>query len=146
MISRTAKSCGPGAPGLALSRESDLSTTVTTKPGHRSIECTHLLLRWRAKTDSLLASAVGGGDAGGDWTGAIWRSPPGKRGVSLHEALVRRPCSCIRRLAGNRAREVQFTRFLRNKKVGVAEMASHAAARTADRVAGREVIVVQDTS
>src|SRR5262245_57192564 len=32
---RTAKSCGPDAPGLALSRESDLSTTVTTKPGHR---------------------------------------------------------------------------------------------------------------
>ena len=64
----------------------------------------------------------------------------------MHEALVRGPCSCIRRLAGNRAREVQFTRFLRNKRVGVAEMASHAAARTADRVAGRDVIVVQDTS
>src|SRR5438067_9022224 len=28
----------------------------------------------------------------------------------------------------------------------VAEMASHAAARTADRVTGREIIVVQDTS
>src|SRR6185437_9777256 len=101
-----------------------------------AIECTHFLLRWRAKTDSVLGSAFGGSDAGGDRTGAIWRSPPGKRGVSLHEALVRGPCSCIRRLAGNRAREVQFTRFLRNKKVGVAEMAGHAAARTADRVAG----------
>src|SRR6202012_3104040 len=67
-------------------------------------------------------------------------------GASLHEALVRRPCSCIRRLAGNRAREVQFTRFLRNERVSVAEMASHAVARTADRVAGREIIVVQDTS
>jgi len=66
--------------------------------------------------------------------------------VSLHEALVRRPGSCIRRLAGSRAREVQFTRFLRNERVSVAEMASHAAARTADRVAGREIIVVQDTS
>jgi Transposase DDE domain len=64
----------------------------------------------------------------------------------LHEALVRRPCSCIRRLAGNRAREVQFTRFLRNKRVSVAEMASHAAACTAARVAGRDIIVVQDTS
>jgi len=64
----------------------------------------------------------------------------------LHEALVRRPGSCIRRLAGSRAREVQFTRFLRNERVSVAEMASHAAARTADRVAGREIIVVQDTS
>jgi hypothetical protein len=64
----------------------------------------------------------------------------------LHEALVRGPGSCIRRLAGSRAREVQFTRFLRNERVSVAEMASHAAARTADRVAGREIIVVQDTS
>src|SRR5205814_758410 len=58
----------------------------------------------------------------------------------------RQPGSCIRRLAGNRAREVQFTRFLRNERVSVAEMASHAAARTADRVTGREIIVVQDTS
>ena len=66
--------------------------------------------------------------------------------MSLHEALVRRPCSCIRRLAGSRAREIQFTRFLRNERVSVAEMASHTAARTADRVAGREIIVVQDTS
>jgi len=64
----------------------------------------------------------------------------------LHAALVRRPCPRIRRLAGNRAREVRFTRFLRNKKVSVAEMASHAASRTAERVAGREIIVVQDTS
>jgi Transposase DDE domain len=64
----------------------------------------------------------------------------------LHEALVRQPCSCIRRLAGSRAREVQFTRFLRNDRVSIAEMASHAAARTAARVAGREIIVVQDTS
>ena len=64
----------------------------------------------------------------------------------MHAALVRQPCPCIRRLAGNRAREVRFTRFLRNKKVSVAEMASHAASRTAERVAGREIIVVQDTS
>jgi Transposase DDE domain len=64
----------------------------------------------------------------------------------LHEALVRRPCCCIRRVAGDRAREVRFTRFLRNAKVSVAEMASHAASRTAERVADREIIVIQDTS
>ena len=52
-----------------------------------------------------------------------------KGGAFLYEALVRRPCSCIRRLAGNRAREVRFTRFLRNDRVSVAEMASHAARR-----------------
>jgi Transposase DDE domain len=41
---------------------------------------------------------------------------------------------------------VRFTRFLRNDRVSVAEMASHAASRTAERVAGRDIIVVQDTS
>ena len=64
----------------------------------------------------------------------------------MHAALVHRPGSCIRRLAGNRSDEVRFTRFLRNDRVSVAEMASHAASRTAARIAGREIIVVQDTS
>lgn len=57
-----------------------------------------------------------------------------------------RPCPCIRRLGGTRAREIQFTRFLRNKAVTAAEMADHAAQRTATRAASRDVIVIQDTS
>lgn len=64
----------------------------------------------------------------------------------MHAALVDRPGSCIGRLAGNRSDEVRFTRFLRNDRVSVAEMASHAASRTAARIAGREIIVVHDTS
>jgi hypothetical protein len=64
----------------------------------------------------------------------------------LHAALVARPCSCIRRLAGTRAREIQFTRLLRNHSVTAAEMASHAAERTAARAAGHDVVVIQDTS
>lgn len=64
----------------------------------------------------------------------------------MHAALVERPGSCIRRLGGTRAREMQFTRFLRNKAVTAAAMAEHAAERTAARVAGRDVVVVQDTS
>jgi hypothetical protein len=64
----------------------------------------------------------------------------------LHAALVARPCSCVRRLAGNRAREIQFTRFLRNPGVTAAEMAAHAGERTATRAAGRDVVVIQDTS
>ena len=64
----------------------------------------------------------------------------------MHAALVHRPGSCLCRLAGKRSDEVRFTRFLRNERVSVAEMASHAASRTAERVAGREIIVVQDTS
>jgi hypothetical protein len=64
----------------------------------------------------------------------------------LHAALVARPCPCIRRLAGTRAREIQFTRFLRNGAVTATEMASHAAQRTAVRARGRDVVVIQDTS
>jgi Transposase DDE domain len=52
----------------------------------------------------------------------------------------------VRRLAGTRAREIQFTRFLRNASVTSGEMAAHAAESTAARVAGRDVIVIQDTS
>src|SRR5713226_351109 len=80
------------------------------------------------------------------WAGAVWRPPPGKRGVALHTALVERPCSCIRRLAGWRAREVRFARFLRNESVTAEEMVCHAVKGTAARVAGRDIVVVQDTS
>lgn len=61
-------------------------------------------------------------------------------------ALVARPGSCIRGLARTRAREIQFTRFLRNRSVTASEMAAYAAERTAVRAAGRDVVVIQDTS
>ena len=79
-----------------------------------------------------------------DWGGlaiAAW-----KRGAALHAALVGRPGSCIRRLGGTRAREMQFTRFLRNRSVTAEEMSRHAGRLTAQRVAGREVVALQDTS
>jgi hypothetical protein len=60
--------------------------------------------------------------------------------------MVAQPCSCIRRLAGTRAREIKFTRFLRNHNVAAAEMATHAAKHTATQAAGRDVVVIQDTS
>lgn len=41
---------------------------------------------------------------------------------------------------------MQFTRFLRNKAVTAKEMVAHAAEGTAAGVAGRDVVVVQDTS
>jgi hypothetical protein len=65
----------------------------------------------------------------------------------LHAALVGRPGSCIRQLAQrSRARELQFTRFLRNDAVTAEEIAAYAAERTAARAWGRDVVVVQDTS
>ena len=69
-----------------------------------------------------------------------------KAGANLHEALVARPSSCIRRLAAIRAREIQFTRFLRNPAVSATEIAAHAGERTAARAAARDVVVIQDTS
>jgi len=41
---------------------------------------------------------------------------------------------------------MQFTRFLRNGAVTAPEMARHAGSLTAHRVAGREVVAIQDTS
>jgi hypothetical protein len=41
---------------------------------------------------------------------------------------------------------MRFTRFLRNGSVTVAEMAAFTAERTAARVAGRDVVVIQDTT
>jgi hypothetical protein len=41
---------------------------------------------------------------------------------------------------------MQFTRFLRNRAVTTEEMICHAVERTAARVAGRDIVVVQDTS
>ena len=41
---------------------------------------------------------------------------------------------------------MQITRFLRNRSVSVEEMSQHAGALTAARVAGREVVAIQDTS
>ena len=67
-------------------------------------------------------------------------------GAQLHAALVARPGSCIRRLGGTRAREMRFTRFLRHKAVTAAAMSHHAAEQTAGRVAGRDVVAIQDTS
>jgi hypothetical protein len=64
----------------------------------------------------------------------------------LHAALVARPGSCIRRLGGTRAREIQFTRWLRNSSVTAGEIAAHAGEGTARRVGGRDVVAIQDTS
>ncbi len=63
----------------------------------------------------------------------------------MHAALVERPCCCIRRLAGGRAQEVRFGRFLRNEAVTAAAMVCHAVMGTAARVAGHDIVVVQDT-
>lgn len=52
----------------------------------------------------------------------------------------------VRRLGGDRAGEIQLTRFLRNEKVTIDEMLTEACQRTAERSAGRDVMVIQDTT
>lgn len=64
----------------------------------------------------------------------------------MHAALVERPGSCIRRLGGSRKREMQFWRLLHNPSVTAAEMSRHAAEGTAARVAGRDIVAIQDTT
>lgn len=52
----------------------------------------------------------------------------------------------MRRLGGDRAGEMRITRFLRNRRVSVAEMVGSAAERTAGRVGGRHILAIQDTT
>lgn len=62
-------------------------------------------------------------------------------------ALVERPGCVVRRLAGgDRARQMQFTRFLHNEAVTIGEMAASAASRTSELAAGRAVLAIQDSS
>jgi len=51
-----------------------------------------------------------------------------------------------RRLGGDRAGEVRFGRFLGNPRVMPQEMIATAAARTEQRVRGRHILVIQDTT
>jgi hypothetical protein len=69
-------------------------------------------------------------------------------GILLHTRLVQH-CAhgiSVRRLGQDRAGEMRLTRFLHNDAVTIEEMADSAAARTATRCAGRDVLVIQDTT
>ena len=66
----------------------------------------------------------------------------------LHDRLVRhgpRGIS-VRRLGGNRAGEVRIGRFLRNVKVTVEKIVEQASSGTASRVAGLDILAIQDTT
>jgi hypothetical protein len=52
----------------------------------------------------------------------------------------------MRGLSDNRAEEVGCTRFFRNERVRVTEIIETAAARTAEAAAGRDVLVIEDSS
>ena len=60
--------------------------------------------------------------------------------------MVREQAVCLRRLAGNRAREVQFGRWLANNNVTPEALIANACARTGVVAAGRHVLAIQDTT
>jgi hypothetical protein len=93
-------------------------------------------------------SLFGAGGRHGALPGAVWRPPPGKRGVFLLARLVESGGRKlrVRRLGGNRSGEVRLTRFLRNEAVSCTEMLAQAAERTAERCVGRHVLAIQDTT
>ena len=66
----------------------------------------------------------------------------------LHDRLVRQGPRglSVRRLGGSRAGEVRIGRFLRHDKVTVEKIVDRAAAGTASRVAGLDVLAIQDTT
>ena len=66
----------------------------------------------------------------------------------LHDRLVRQGPRglSVRRLGGSRAGEVRIGRFLRNDKVTVEKIVDRAAAGAASRVAGLDVLAIQDTT
>lgn len=52
----------------------------------------------------------------------------------------------VRRLGGSRSGELRITRFLRNEHVTGQEMVRTVGARTLERVAGRHILAIQDTT
>jgi hypothetical protein len=61
-------------------------------------------------------------------------------------AMVSHESSCVRKLGGSRAKEMRFGRFLRNRAVTVGEMLAETGRQTGERVDGRHVLVIQDTT
>lgn len=66
----------------------------------------------------------------------------------MHERLVESGGGGVRvrQLGRDRAGEMRITRFLRNPSVSVAEIVETAAGRTCERVSGRHVLAIQDTT
>jgi hypothetical protein len=60
--------------------------------------------------------------------------------------MVSQQTVCLRQLAGNRAREVQFGRWLANHKVTPDALMKPACARTGAAAVGRHVLAIQDTT
>jgi len=67
-------------------------------------------------------------------------------GVRLLDAMQQAPNMCLHALAENRSEAKRFERFLANGAVSADEMLVHAGQVTGQRVAGRHVLAIQDTT
>lgn len=62
------------------------------------------------------------------------------------QRIVAQQTVCLRKLAGTRAKEVHFGRWLANDKVTAKELITRACARTGAAAAGRHILAIQDTT
>ena len=67
-------------------------------------------------------------------------------GGALLGAMRRKRTLCLRRLAKDRNQEVQFSRFLENRRVTTHEMLAVAGQAVGRRAAGRHVLAIMDTT
>lgn len=81
------------------------------------------------------------GDLGGFGDARLRRT-----GARLLAAMHEAPTMCLHALAQTRNEAVQFGRFLDNAAVSAEEMLVHAGRQTGARVAGRQVLAIQDTT
>ena len=69
-----------------------------------------------------------------------------RSGGLLAQRVADRQTVCLRNLAGDRAEQIKFRRFLGSEAVTVEEMVSHRAMFVAAAANGRHVLAIQDTS
>jgi len=67
-------------------------------------------------------------------------------GARLLAAMQEAPTMCVHALAATRSEAIQFGRFLDNASVSAEEMLVHAGRLTGQRVSGRHVLAIQDTT
>ena len=122
---------------------------IMTGRGHywMHTSCVSSLLRAACEYDSL-AGVIRGREIDVERPWPFRRYKAAKRGAFLLQSLlaVGQGGISVRRLGGDRAGELRLTRFLRNPHVTAEEMLATARAHLLGRVAGRHVLVIQDTT
>lgn len=80
-----------------------------------------------------------------DYTGKPGDLRSERRGMELWGKLSERPSSTIRQLAGNRAEQKAYYRFLNNAKIKEEQLIDESSQRTGKLSKGRHLLCIQDT-